>query len=67
MTPRNRGTIIQVGSALSFRGIPLQSAYCGAKHAIKGYRIAAGRVRAQEVGDPTVRGAHAGVNTPQFD
>jgi NAD(P)-dependent dehydrogenase (short-subunit alcohol dehydrogenase family) len=37
MLPRNRGTIVQVGSALAYRGIPLQSAYCGAKHAIKGF------------------------------
>ncbi|HEY0001007.1 MAG TPA: SDR family NAD(P)-dependent oxidoreductase, partial [Actinoplanes sp.] len=37
MRPRNRGVIVQVGSALAFRGIPLQSAYCGAKHAIKGF------------------------------
>lgn len=37
MVPRNRGTIVQVGSALAYRGIPLQSAYCGAKHAIKGF------------------------------
>lgn len=37
MTPRNRGTIVQVGSALAYRSIPLQSAYCGAKHAIKGF------------------------------
>src|SRR5262245_12263697 len=36
MRPRNRGTIVQVGSALAYRGIPLQSAYCGSKHAIKG-------------------------------
>lgn len=36
MRPRNRGTIIQVGSALTYRGIPLQSAYCGAKHGIQG-------------------------------
>jgi NAD(P)-dependent dehydrogenase (short-subunit alcohol dehydrogenase family) len=35
MKPRDRGTIVQVGSALAYRGIPLQSAYCGAKHAIK--------------------------------
>ncbi|MBW3562734.1 MAG: SDR family oxidoreductase [Actinobacteria bacterium] len=34
---RNRGTIVQVGSALSYRGIPIQSAYCGAKHAINGF------------------------------
>jgi NAD(P)-dependent dehydrogenase (short-subunit alcohol dehydrogenase family) len=37
MIPRNRGTVIQVGSALSDRSIPLQSAYCGAKHAIRGF------------------------------
>jgi NAD(P)-dependent dehydrogenase (short-subunit alcohol dehydrogenase family) len=37
MQPRDRGTIIQVGSALSVRSIPLQSAYCGAKHAIIGF------------------------------
>jgi NAD(P)-dependent dehydrogenase (short-subunit alcohol dehydrogenase family) len=37
MRPRNHGTIVQVGSALSERSIPLQSAYCGAKHAINGF------------------------------
>src|SRR5579884_4111364 len=37
MLPRDRGIIIQVGSALAYRGIPLQSAYCGAKHAIQGF------------------------------
>lgn len=37
MRPRNRGVIIQVGSALAYRSIPLQSAYCAAKHAIKGF------------------------------
>ena len=37
MLPRNRGHIVQVGSALAYRGIPLQSAYCGAKHAIQGF------------------------------
>ncbi len=37
MLPRDRGTIIQVGSALGKRSIPLQSAYCGAKHAINGF------------------------------
>jgi NAD(P)-dependent dehydrogenase (short-subunit alcohol dehydrogenase family) len=37
MRPRNRGVIVNVGSALAFRGIPLQSAYCGAKHAVKGF------------------------------
>ena len=37
MRPRNRGTIVQVGSALAYRGVPLQSAYCAAKHAIQGF------------------------------
>jgi len=37
MRPRNRGVIVQVGSALAYRGIPLQSAYCAAKHAIEGF------------------------------
>ena len=37
MLPRDRGVIVQVGSALAYRGIPLQSAYCGAKHAIQGF------------------------------
>lgn len=37
MRPRDRGVIVNVGSALAFRGIPLQAAYCGAKHAVKGF------------------------------
>ncbi|HKB93251.1 MAG TPA: SDR family oxidoreductase, partial [Gaiellaceae bacterium] len=37
MLPRDRGRIVQVGSALAYRGIPLQSAYCAAKHAIQGF------------------------------
>ena len=37
MLARDRGVIIQVGSALAYRGIPLQSAYCGAKHAVQGF------------------------------
>jgi len=37
MLPRDRGSIVLVGSALAYRGIPLQSAYCGAKHAIEGF------------------------------
>lgn len=37
MLPRDHGTIVQVGSALAYRGIPLQAAYCGAKHAIQGF------------------------------
>ncbi len=37
MRPRNTGSIVLVGSALAYRGIPLQTAYCGAKHAIQGF------------------------------
>jgi NAD(P)-dependent dehydrogenase (short-subunit alcohol dehydrogenase family) len=37
MRPRNRGVIVNVGSAMAYRSIPLQSAYCGAKHAVKGF------------------------------
>jgi NAD(P)-dependent dehydrogenase (short-subunit alcohol dehydrogenase family) len=37
MVPRDHGTIVQVGSALAYRSIPLQAAYCGAKHAIRGF------------------------------
>lgn len=37
MTPRNRGTIVNVGSALAYRSVPLQSVYCGAKFAIRGF------------------------------
>jgi len=37
MVPRDRGVVVQVGSALAFRGIPLQAAYCGSKHAMVGF------------------------------
>jgi short-subunit dehydrogenase len=37
MVPRDRGTIVQVGSALGYRGIPLQATYCAAKHAVQGF------------------------------
>ncbi len=68
MLPRDRGAIVQVGSALAYRGIPLQSAYCGAKHAIQGFNEALrcellhdkSRVRTTMVQLPAV-------NTPQFD
>jgi NAD(P)-dependent dehydrogenase (short-subunit alcohol dehydrogenase family) len=68
MMPRDRGTIVQVGSALAYRGIPLQSPYCGAKHAIKGsfeslrceLRHRGSRVHLTMVQLP-------GLNTPQFD
>ncbi|MFF7970011.1 SDR family oxidoreductase [Streptomyces sp. NPDC007905] len=68
MLPRDRGTIVQVGSALGERSIPLQSAYCGAKHAINGFTSAL-RVELLHRGSNvhvTVAQMPA-VNTPQFD
>jgi NAD(P)-dependent dehydrogenase (short-subunit alcohol dehydrogenase family) len=67
MLPRDRGTIVQVGSTLAYRGIPLQSAYCGAKHAIQGFHESLrtellhekSRVRVTMLQMPAV-------NTPQF-
>ncbi|TYB52184.1 SDR family oxidoreductase [Nonomuraea sp. PA05] len=68
MRPRNAGAVVQVGSALSHRGIPLQSAYCGAKHAIKGFTES---VRTELMSDRSnVRITLVqlpAVNTPQFD
>lgn len=68
MLPRDQGVIIQVGSALSYVSIPLQSAYCGAKHAINGFTISLrtellhdrSNVRVTLVQMPAI-------NTPQFD
>jgi NAD(P)-dependent dehydrogenase (short-subunit alcohol dehydrogenase family) len=68
MLPRDRGVVVQVGSALAYRGIPLQSAYCGAKHAVQGFTESVrcelyhrrSRVRIAMVQLPAV-------NTPQFD
>jgi NAD(P)-dependent dehydrogenase (short-subunit alcohol dehydrogenase family) len=66
--PRNRGVIVQVGSALSRRGIPLQSTYCGSKHAVKGVLDS---LRAELLHEGSaVQVTHVqlpGVNTPQFD
>jgi hypothetical protein len=68
MRQRKCGTIVQVGSALAYRSIPLQSAYCGAKHAIKGFTESL-RTELMHEGS----GIHLtmlempGVNTPQFE
>jgi NAD(P)-dependent dehydrogenase (short-subunit alcohol dehydrogenase family) len=67
MLPRDRGVIVQVGSALAFRSIPLQSAYCAAKHAVNGFTESLlcellhdnSRVHVTEVHMPAL-------NTPQF-
>jgi NAD(P)-dependent dehydrogenase (short-subunit alcohol dehydrogenase family) len=67
MRPRGRGTIVQVGSALAYRGIPLQSAYCGAKHAIQGFNES---LRCELLHDKSgIRVTMVqmpAVNTPQF-
>jgi NAD(P)-dependent dehydrogenase (short-subunit alcohol dehydrogenase family) len=68
MLPRDRGTIVQVGSALSYRAIPLQAAYCGAKFAIRGFTDS---LRTELLHDSS--GVHVtmvqlpAVNTPQFE
>lgn len=65
--PRNRGTIVQVGSALGYRGIPLQSAYCGAKHALNGVVDTVRTELMHEGGDVRLSVVQLpGLNTPQF-
>jgi NAD(P)-dependent dehydrogenase (short-subunit alcohol dehydrogenase family) len=67
MKPRDRGTIVQVGSALAYRGIPLQSAYCGAKHAIQGFHEALRCELLHEKSNVHVTMVQMpAVNTPQF-
>ena len=67
MRPRNRGTIVQVSSALAHRGIPLQATYCAAKHAIKGFTDS---LRAELIHDRSdihvTMVALPGVNSTQF-
>ncbi|MGI8459125.1 MAG: SDR family oxidoreductase [Propionibacteriaceae bacterium] len=67
MMARDRGTIVQVGSALAYRAIPLQSAYCGAKHAIQGFHTSL-RVELMHEGSNvhTTMVQMPAVNTPQF-
>ena len=67
MRPRNRGVIVQVGSALAYRGIPLQSAYCGAKHAIQGFNESLRcELLHSSSGIHTTMVQMPAVNTPQF-
>lgn len=68
MRPRRKGKIIQMGSALAYRGIPLQSAYCGAKHAIRGFTDSLRTELLHEGSgiEVTIVDLPA-VNTPQFD
>jgi NAD(P)-dependent dehydrogenase (short-subunit alcohol dehydrogenase family) len=68
MRPRDRGTIVQVSSALAYRSIPLQSPYCGAKHAIKGFTQSVRTELEHERSNVHVAVVDMpGVNTPQFE
>ena len=68
MLPRDRGKIVLVGSALAYRGIPLQSAYCGAKHAIQGFLDSLRCELLHDKSNVTITMVQMpGVNTPQFD
>lgn len=67
MLPRDRGTIVQVGSALAYRAIPLQSAYCAAKHAIKGFTESLRTELLHDKSNVNVTMVNLpAVNTPQF-
>lgn len=67
MRPRNRGRIIQVGSALAYRSIPLQSAYCGAKHAIVGFTDSLRSELMHQKSEIHLTVVHLpAMNTPQF-
>ena len=67
MSPRDRGTIVQVGSALAYRSIPLQAAYCGAKHAIVGFTDSLRCELIHNASKVHVTVVHLpAMNTPQF-
>lgn len=67
MLPRGYGTILQVGSALAYRAIPLQSAYCAAKHAIQGFTESLRTELIHDDSNVHVTMVHLpAVNTPQF-
>jgi NAD(P)-dependent dehydrogenase (short-subunit alcohol dehydrogenase family) len=68
MRPRDRGVIVQVGSALAYRGIPLQAAYCGAKHAIKGFTESVRSELLHDGSEVRLRMVQLpALNTPQFE
>jgi NAD(P)-dependent dehydrogenase (short-subunit alcohol dehydrogenase family) len=68
MLPRDSGTIVQVGSALAYRGIPLQAPYCGAKHAMKGmFESLRCELRHRNSNVHATMVQLPGMNTPQFD
>jgi NAD(P)-dependent dehydrogenase (short-subunit alcohol dehydrogenase family) len=68
MRPRNSGVIVQVGSALAYRAIPLQAAYCAGKHALRGFTDSLRCELLHERSDVHVTSVHlSAFNTPQFD
>lgn len=68
MAARDRGCIVQVGSALAYRSIPLQSAYCGSKHAIQGFTQSLRTELLHERSGVRLTMVHLpALNTPQFD
>jgi short-subunit dehydrogenase len=68
MIPRNRGCIVQVGSALAYRAIPLQAAYCGAKHATRAFTDSLRSELIHDRVDVHLTMVHLpGLNTPQFE
>ncbi len=68
MIPRNRGVVIQVGSALGYRGIPLQAPYCASKHAIVGFTESVRTELMHDGRDIHITLVHLpAMNTPQFD
>jgi len=68
MRPRNRGTIVNVGSALAYRSVPLQAAYCGAKFAVRGFTDSLRCELMHDKVDVHLTMVHLpAVNTPQFD
>jgi len=68
MLPRDRGTIVQVGSAMAYRGIPLQSPYCGAKQALKGFQESLRTELRNQGSDVHLTMVQLpGLNTPQFE
>jgi short-subunit dehydrogenase len=68
MRARDRGTIVQVGSTLAYRAIPIQAAYCGAKHAVRGFTDSLRCELMHDRSHVAITMVHLpAVDTPQFD
>jgi hypothetical protein len=67
MLPRDRGSIVQIGSAMAYRGVALQAPYCGAKHAVKGFIESVRSDLIHYKSNVHVSIVHLpGINTPQY-